>query len=83
MPTNKSVLFLLASVAMQKTETTYAGKNYQWKFWKQKKGKWIKYKYKKNMDLHTFLRHYLWLSALIGHTIMVYLHKKYTNPFPK
>ena len=39
MTTNKSVLFLLASVAMQKTRTTYAGKNYQWKFWQQKKGK--------------------------------------------
>ena len=39
MPTSKSVLFLLASVAMQKTKTTYARKIYQWKFWKQKKEK--------------------------------------------
>ena len=29
--------FLLASVAMEETETTYARKIYQWKFWKQKK----------------------------------------------
>ena len=39
MPTSKSVLFLLANVAMQETKTTYARKIYQWKFWKQKKGK--------------------------------------------
>ena len=35
MPTSKSVLFLLASVAMQETKTTYARKIYQWRFWKQ------------------------------------------------
>ena len=34
MPTSKSVLFLLASVAMQETKTTYARKIHQWKFWK-------------------------------------------------
>ena len=34
MPTSKSVLFLLASVAIQETKTTYARKIYQWKFWK-------------------------------------------------
>ena len=39
MPTSKSVLFLLASVAMQETKITYARKIYQWKFWKQKKEK--------------------------------------------
>ena len=39
MPSNKSVLFLLASVAMEETKTTYSRKNYQWKFWKQKKEK--------------------------------------------
>ena len=39
MPTSKSVLFLLASVAMQETKTTYARKIHQWKFWKQKKEK--------------------------------------------
>ena len=39
MPTSKSVLFLLASVAMQETKTTYARRIYQWKFWKQKKEK--------------------------------------------
>ena len=39
MPTSKSVLFLLASVAMQEIKTTYARKIYQWKFWKQKKEK--------------------------------------------
>ena len=37
MPSDKSVLFLLASVAMEETKTTYSRKNYQWKFWKQKK----------------------------------------------
>ena len=35
MPTSKSVVFLLASVTMQETKTTYARKIYQWKFWKQ------------------------------------------------
>lgn len=39
MPSDKSVLFLLASVAMEETETTYARKIYQWKFWKHKKEK--------------------------------------------
>ena len=42
MPSNKSVLFLLASVAMEETKTTYSRKNYQCKFWKQKEGKRIK-----------------------------------------
>ena len=37
MPSDKSVLFLLASVAMEETKTTYSRKIYQWKFWKQKK----------------------------------------------
>ena len=36
MPSDKSVLFLLASVAMEETKTTYSRKNYQCKFWKQK-----------------------------------------------
>ena len=39
MPSNKSVLFLLASVAMEETTTTYSRKIYQWKFWKQKEEK--------------------------------------------
>lgn len=39
MPSNKSVLFLLASVAMEETKTTYSRKIYQWKFWKQKEEK--------------------------------------------
>ena len=42
MPSNKSVLFLLASVAMEETKTTYSRKNYKCKFWKQKEGKRIK-----------------------------------------
>ena len=42
MSSNKSVLFLLASVAMEETKTTYSRKNYQCKFWKQKEGKRIK-----------------------------------------
>ena len=36
MPSDKSVLFLLASVAMEETKTTYSRKIYQCKFWKQK-----------------------------------------------
>ncbi len=39
MPSDKSVLFLLASIAMEETETTYAKKNYQWKLWRHKKEK--------------------------------------------
>ena len=39
MSSDKSVLFLLASVAMEETKTTYARKIYQWKFWKHKKEK--------------------------------------------
>ena len=39
MPSDKSVLFLLASVAMEETKTTYSRKMYQWKFWKQKEEK--------------------------------------------
>ena len=39
MPSNKSVLFLLASVAMEETKTTYSRKIYKWKFWKQKEEK--------------------------------------------
>ncbi len=39
MPTSKSVLFLLASVAMEETKTKYSRKIYQWKFWKQKEEK--------------------------------------------
>ena len=54
MPTSKSVLFLLASVAMQETKITYARKIYQWKFWKQKKEKWIRYKEKKEKTYTLF-----------------------------
>ena len=39
MPSDKSVLFLLASVAMEETQTTYSRKIYQWKCWKQKEEK--------------------------------------------
>ena len=39
MPSDKSVLFLLASVAMEETKSTYSRKIYQWKFWKQKEEK--------------------------------------------
>ena len=39
MPSNKSVFFLLASVAMEETEITYSRKIYQWKFCKEKKEK--------------------------------------------
>ena len=39
MPSDKSVLFLLASVAMEETKTTYTRKIHQWEFWKHKKEK--------------------------------------------
>ena len=54
MPSNKSVLFLLASVAMEETKTTYSRKNYQCKFWKQKGRKTNKIKREEREDLHTF-----------------------------
>ena len=37
MPSNNSALFLLASVAMEETKTTYTRKIHQWKFWKTTK----------------------------------------------
>lgn len=37
MPTSKSVLFLLASVEMEGTKTTYTRKIHQWKFWNNNK----------------------------------------------
>ena len=55
MSSDKSVLFLLASVAMEETKKTYARKIYQWKFWRQKKEKWIK---TKKGELTHFLGHY-------------------------
>ena len=57
MPSDKSALFLLASAAMEETDTTYARKIYQWKFRKHKKEKWIKNKEKKR-ELKHFLGHY-------------------------
>ncbi len=39
MPSNNSALFLLASVAMEETKTTYTRKIHQWKFWKNNKEK--------------------------------------------
>nr|WP_308339428.1 transposase [Prevotella nigrescens] len=36
MPSDKSVLFLLASAAVEETETTCARKIHQWKFWRKK-----------------------------------------------
>ena len=52
MPSNKSVFFLLASVAMEETEITYSRKIYQWKFCKEKK------------ELTHFLGHYhLFISS--------------------
>ena len=35
MPSSQSVLFLLASVAMEETKTTYRRKVYQWGCWKE------------------------------------------------
>ena len=57
MPSDKSALFLLASAAMEETDTTYARKIYQWKFRKHKKEKRIKNKEKKR-ELTHFLGHY-------------------------
>ena len=37
MPSDKLALSLLASAAVEETETTCVRKIYQWKFWKQKK----------------------------------------------
>ena len=39
MRSDKSALFLLASAAVEETETTCARKIHQWKFWKHKKEK--------------------------------------------
>ena len=39
MPSDKSALFLLASAAVEETETTCARKIHQWKFWRHKKEK--------------------------------------------
>ena len=37
MPSSQSVLFLLASVAMEETQTTHRRKVYQWRCWKESK----------------------------------------------
>ena len=39
MPSEKSVIFLLAAVAMEQTKTTYSRKTYQFKSWKEKNKK--------------------------------------------
>ena len=39
MPSNNLALFLLASIAMEETKTTYTRKIHQWKFWKNNKDK--------------------------------------------
>ena len=39
MPSEKSVIFLLAAVAMEETKTTYSRKTYQFKSWKEKNKK--------------------------------------------
>ena len=36
MPSEKSVIFLLAAVAMEETKTTYERRIYQFKYWKEK-----------------------------------------------
>ena len=41
MPSDKSVIFLLAAVAMEETKKTYARRIYQLKNWKEKiKNEW-------------------------------------------
>ena len=37
MPSDKSVIFLLAAVAMEETKETYARRIYQFKNWKEEK----------------------------------------------
>ena len=37
MPSEKSVMFLLAAVAMEETKNTYARRIYQFKKWKEEK----------------------------------------------
>ncbi|ATV52020.1 transposase [Prevotella intermedia] len=41
MPSEKSVIFLLAAVAMEQTKTTYSRKTYQFKSWKEKNKKGV------------------------------------------
>jgi len=53
MPSEKSVIFLLAAVAMEETKTTYGRRIYQFKSWKEKNKKEWKYREKKD-ELHTF-----------------------------
>ena len=53
MPSEKSVIFLLAAVAMEQTKTTYSRRIYQFKSWKEKNKKEWKNREKKD-ELHTF-----------------------------
>ena len=53
MPSEKSIIFLLAAVAMEQTKTTYSRKTYQFKSWKEKNKKEWKNREKKD-ELHTF-----------------------------
>ncbi len=41
MPSEKSIIFLLAAVAMEQTKTTYSRKTYQFKSWKEKNKKGV------------------------------------------
>ena len=56
MPSNNSALFLLASVAIEETKTTYTRKIHQWKFWKNNE--------EKKFKLTHFLGQYLLLRCL-------------------
>ena len=38
-PSETSIIFLLAAVAMEETKTTYSRKTYQFKSWKEKNKK--------------------------------------------
>ena len=53
MPSEKSVIFLLAAVAMEETKTTYGRRIYQFKTGKKRIKKQWKYREKKE-ELHTF-----------------------------
>lgn len=61
MPSDKSVIFLLAAVAMEETKKTYARRIYQFKNWKQR----IENEWKQRIEgiLTHFERQYLLNTA--------------------
>ena len=55
MPSEKSIIFLLAAVAMEETKTTYGRRIYQFKSWKEKNKKGSGRTEKRKMN-YTLLR---------------------------